>query len=225
MFLEFKWNEHIDEYASQYNTGAHQSLGRLSPFEVFFGRAPNVRTTILESIENTNVNVPDGQASCIEKAELLRKKADESSTKSADKMAFRNKRKFPPADYSVNEEVIIKYVYMGKKIKSKAEKTFPGVVKNVGNDKYQIQYTKKGKSKLERFPVSLVTSKTRFIENEKHSSKRAKTLKKLKHDYHLQNKKHDQQVNDELKNDLVGVLEKADILQKEGEMNVIAKSM
>ena len=36
--LDYSWSDNIDDYASQYNTGAHQSLGCLSPFEVFFGR-------------------------------------------------------------------------------------------------------------------------------------------------------------------------------------------
>ena len=52
----------------------------------------------------------------------------------------------------MNEEVIVKNVYMGKKIRSKAEKTFPGVVKNRKNHKYQVEYIKDGKKQAGMVP-------------------------------------------------------------------------
>ena len=37
-----QWSSQLNEYAWQYNTGAHQSLGNTSPFEIFYGRAPKI---------------------------------------------------------------------------------------------------------------------------------------------------------------------------------------
>ena len=40
----------LDEYAYQYNSGVHQGLFRLSPFEVFFGRKANENAEYIQNI-------------------------------------------------------------------------------------------------------------------------------------------------------------------------------
>ena len=42
------WCANLQTYAWQYNTGAHESLGRLSPFQVFYGREPGGDITTFE---------------------------------------------------------------------------------------------------------------------------------------------------------------------------------
>ena len=181
LVLGFEWSRHISNYADQYNTGAHQGIGNLSPFQVFFGRKPNLRTDFKETQDHTFDDIASEKIENFSvKTNEIRSLASSSSKSSANKMIQRNKRKFPPSEYSIGEEVIIKNVYMGKKIKSKAEKTFCGIIKDKKNDKYQIEYTKNGNLKIEWYPVSLITSTTRQIEKEKQAKKEKSRLKSLK---------------------------------------------
>lgn len=179
--IGFEWSQFIDEYANQYNSGAHQSIGKLSPFEVFFGRKLNKPSTKYEFVDlETTEASEDDKHDHLVKANTLRSKAEKSSKKESEKMVLRGKRKFPPSVYATGEQVIIKNVYLGKKIKSKAEKTFFGTVLQNDGDRYKIKYLKNGKEVTEWLPVSLVTSTTRSSENNKQAESRQKQKRSFK---------------------------------------------
>ena len=44
------WARKLDEYAYQYNSGVHQGLFGLSPFEVLFGRKANENIEYIQNI-------------------------------------------------------------------------------------------------------------------------------------------------------------------------------
>ena len=172
----------------QYNTGAHQSLGNLSPFEIFFGRKPNpycqgITIEDQEDIhcinEEKNKTIDEHNRKC----QSYREKAKQYSDAAAKKMVLRKKRKFPPSEYEVGEEVIVKNIYSGKKIKN--TKIYGGIIKERKGDRYKVEYEKRGKIETSWFPVSQVTSRTKAIENEKQAMKRLKPHKGFKKNYHL----------------------------------------
>uniref|UniRef100_A0A7M5XDJ8 Integrase catalytic domain-containing protein n=1 Tax=Clytia hemisphaerica TaxID=252671 RepID=A0A7M5XDJ8_9CNID len=83
-----QWSSSLETYSSQYNSGAHQSLGRHSPFEVFFGRAPRDTPPKAEDVnmdEDTEVSESTIRFR-IEKAKDIVEKARNAQTKAADKM-------------------------------------------------------------------------------------------------------------------------------------------
>ena len=170
----------------QYNTGAHQSLGNLSPFEVFFARKPNLKEVSLEeNFDHEN----DVQHSDIDKhldeSAALRTKAQCFSEKAAEKMVLRRKRKFPPSEYEVGENVLVKSIYSGKKIKSKFTNIFSGIVNEKDGDRYKIKYIKNDNEVIDWFPVSQITSITKSKENAKQALKQEKSSKVFKTEYHL----------------------------------------
>ena len=167
-------------------------MGNLSPFQVFFGRKPNLSnsSSFSSDIEvNPKEEIEEEIEKFFQKCENIRSQAGASSEKAADRMVSRNKRKFPPADYYVGEKVIVKNIYSGKKIRSKFEKTFSGVVKSRNEDRYKVEYIKNGKTEIAWFPVSQMTSITRDIENKKQAIHRSKTLQPFKNPYHLRSNK------------------------------------
>ena len=153
---------------------------------MFFGRKPNIHSNVIQSSEPIPKK-PQKEVYEIlqQKADAVRNCARNSSDKAAAKMVKRNKRKYPPAEYVIGEKVIVKNIYCGKKIKSKYEKTFKGIVKKKKDDRYQVEYEQNGKLKKAWYPVSLVTSWTRMIEKEKQAVKKEKQVKRLKSDFHL----------------------------------------
>ena len=101
----------------QYNTGAHQSLGNLSLFEVFFGRNPYRQQVLVVDDKNMLHFQDKGYinksiiASQFERCHAIREKAKNASKKAADVMVLRSKREFPPSEYDVNEELKHGYRY------------------------------------------------------------------------------------------------------------------
>lgn len=168
----------------QYNTGSHQSLGKLCPFEVFFGRKPNPFTENVEmNFEKDENRKKHSVNEFLSKCQSVRDKAHESSNAAAESMVLRNKRKFPPSEYNIDEEVVVKNIYTGKRIK--AAKVFAGVVLERKGDRYKVNIKKANGNEAVWFPVSQVTSKTRLVENKKQANKRSKIYKTFKTRYHL----------------------------------------
>ncbi|XP_066917470.1 KRAB-A domain-containing protein 2-like [Clytia hemisphaerica] len=76
------WCDELDLYAHQYNTGAHQGLGGISPFEVFYGRKLNDRIQEIETEQDdVDARNPDSnlQEWCRRVTEI-REKTDAKST-------------------------------------------------------------------------------------------------------------------------------------------------
>ena len=168
----------------QYNTGAHRSIGNLSPYEVFFGRKPNFfEPSFVDEIDDTEHFEEKEHLQHLAESEEIRRKAEISSKKAEDTMIKRNKRKYPPAEYELEEDVIVKNIYTGKKIKG--TKIYSGVIKERKEDRYKVKYDKDGKTDTAWFPVSQITSKTKQLENEKQSIKKSKIKKAFKTNFHI----------------------------------------
>ena len=86
-------------------------------------------------------------------------------------MVLRRKRNFPPSEYEVGENVLIKSIYSGKKIKSKFTNSFSGIVNEKDGDRYKIKYIKNDNEVIDWFPVSQITSITKSKENAKQALK------------------------------------------------------
>ena len=116
-----EWSQRIQEYAKQVNSGAHQSISLLSPFEVFFGRRPNDNNFIEHESDFDDDGIADESSleTWMDDYGKILERADRSQRKASDAMKRRHAAKYPPSQYQIGEEVIIKEQFMGKKIKSK----------------------------------------------------------------------------------------------------------
>ena len=174
----------LDVYAFQYNTGAHRSLGYVSPFEVFFGR--KVRAS--EKVETDVFPWDDDIADWNSKVEDVRRTADTKQRKAAKAMVDAHRAKNPPSVYKKGEEVMVKLHMKGKKVKGKKKLHCKGKILRRKENRYQITYTDPNTEakKTEWFPVSSVTSLTRSEECEKQAEATKRPMKSNFHDeFHL----------------------------------------
>ena len=115
------WSVNLETYAWQYNTGAHQSLGGLSPFNVFFGRESRGNITVFEMLP-TSQGLKDNP-SLLEDWEKdmdqILVKAQGNQQRSSDRMVLRHENKLPPSVYKKGDGVIVKLMKSDKKLKGK----------------------------------------------------------------------------------------------------------
>ena len=99
------WCANLQTYAWQYNTGAHQFLGRLSPFQVFYGREPRSDIVTFELLP-TCLNIkedPKYLKDWRKNMENLLKTVQENQNRSSEKMILRHKNKNPPSEYEKSD--------------------------------------------------------------------------------------------------------------------------
>ena len=101
----------------------HQSLGRLSPFEVFYGREPGGDIATFELLPACH-NIKDDPKYLKDwrkNMENLLKRVQENQYRSSEKMVLRHKNKHPPSEYKKDDTVIVKITKSDEGI-SKANK-------------------------------------------------------------------------------------------------------
>ena len=168
------WVNHLAEYSYQYNTGAHQSLGGYSPFEVFYNRKPNGFVEAFDLVPSYTGNIEERASALKSWKEHCRNISNEANVKqttSSEKMVDRHKITHPPSSYEIGEEVLIKLPRSDKKIKKGKNK--PMVLKGIVKEKcnkysYNVAYSREGgRSKVTRVSVDSLTAITRSEEIQK----------------------------------------------------------
>ena len=89
-------------YASQYNTGAHRSMGGCSPFEVFFGRKENSNIESLDITKSQDTSTESDENDFKQWQENVSKIREESTmaqVKASTSMVQRHRNKHPPSEY------------------------------------------------------------------------------------------------------------------------------
>ena len=170
--IQGNWCDQLDMYTHQYNTGAHQGLGGMSPFEVFFGRKFNDHIHEIEPGEHSQQVGTENLREWSEHVDHTRKVAEEKSKKISERMVERHREKNPPSTYDIDERVMVKIQKGKKKLKSSTFTT-KARVKEKKNDGYVVEYEKDGKTVKTWLPVSCITAETRTKEILKQRSARA----------------------------------------------------
>lgn len=149
----------------------------------FFGRKPNLYANNHHETKFEDDNDLEKVNNHLSNCESVQESASKSSKSAAGNMVLRNKRKFPPSEYEISEEVIVKNIYTGKRIK--AAKIFSCVLLEKKSDRYKVKYEKNDRDEVGWFLVSQVTSKTRRIEKEKQANQQSRSYQSFKTKYHL----------------------------------------
>ena len=169
---------------------AHQSLGGLNPFNVFFGGESRDDITSFEMLP-----ISKGLKDNISLLEKWKKdmnqilvKAQSNEKRSSDRMALRHEYKHLPSVYKKDDSVIVKLMKNDKKTKEK-RKTFiicKGKVLKRYNGRYKTEYKVGENDKSDWFPVPMITLEIRSEEIKR--KQKAKTniarKKNIKQDVH-----------------------------------------
>ena len=185
------WVSELKNYQQLYNEAIHTSIG-ISPYECLFGIKPNRVTqrcnmaeNEVDDIENLIGNMDTRTSSQLQEDKtvkkrqqnlnILRETAHARSSKSSLKMKGRNLSKFPPSEYEIGDEVLVKYIGKDRRVSRggtslKAPKVLEGkVIKtNKEQHRYKIQFCgSQGQIQTDWFRVDMITAKSADIEREK----------------------------------------------------------
>ena len=90
------WWANLQTYAWQYNSGAHQSIGRLSSFQVFYGRELRDDIATFELLQTChNIKEDPKYLKDWRKTENLLKTVQENQNRSSEKIVLSHKNKHP----------------------------------------------------------------------------------------------------------------------------------
>lgn len=170
-----------------------------SPFEIYYGRKPNV----VETKGNQPVkewDIPSDRYQGMihprskdytdhaRKTRKLRNLAHSATTKCADRMVKRGVRNNPPSVYDIGETVLIRYP-PAKKVASKRHILEADIIKrNLRLQKYQVAFISptSGKLTYKWIPVNDITSVTMEEEKKKRKSTLKEAERKKKKKAHMQ---------------------------------------
>ena len=171
--------DRLEEFNWQYNTGAHQSLGGLSPFHLFYGREPNGYIDAFEMLPGFKEwkENPEVLNKWKEDVKHIRANGLKSQKKAADAMVKRHAKKHPPSNYNVGDAVIVKLDKSKKRVISKGLKsksTAVGKVIEKKGKKYLVEYISGPNNKTFKtwFTSSSITSTTRDEERKRQKEAR-----------------------------------------------------
>lgn len=194
------WVDRLPILQRIYNEGRHRITG-VSPYKLLFGVTSNHVLNTMTTTENTTVSDKEiDEADWIDPGTIqvsqeiiddhvtilstIRKHATEKAKIESQKMVSKRLTKFPPSEYNIGEEVLVKFLGKDKRVKRGgtsilAPKVLEGVVveSDKKNYRYKIELKQQtGKSVKRWIRVDNITSKRYEDEKKKKTTIRRKKV-------------------------------------------------
>ena len=180
---DINWVKSLPEYARSLNEDPKEELSWKSPFEIYYGRKPNVAATGNPNVQEWDVASnkyhkmirPCPKHYSEHEANLcaVRNLASSATRRCANRMVAGGERNNPPSIYKVGQTVLIRYPSKTKSVTKRHILEADVVARNVRLHKYKVAFLSPTTGKLinKWIPVSNVTSLT--MEKEKQKRKNA----------------------------------------------------
>ena len=177
------WIQSLPDFARSLNLDPKEELSWKSPFEIYYGRKPNVVSTGNPHVEEWDMTskkylstiYPRSKDYSEDETNLraIRNLASSATRKCAQRMVARGERKNPPSVYEVGETVLIRYPSTKKSVSKRHVLKADIVDRKVPKHQYKVKFVSPTTGKLieKWISVSDITSLT--IEREKRKRKAA----------------------------------------------------
>lgn len=176
------WVKSLPDYARSLNQDPKEELSWKSPFEIYYGRRPNVAGPANQNTEEWDMTAskyhhmihPHSRDYSEHERKLCasRNLASSATRRCANRMVARGERKNPPSLYKVGETVLFSYPSATKSVTKRHVLEADVVKRNVRLHKYKVAFISPTTGKLTQkwISVSDVTSLTMEKEKEKRKS-------------------------------------------------------
>ena len=177
------WIQSLPDFARSLNLDPKEELSWKSPFEIYYGRKPNVVSTGNPHVEEWDMTSKKYQSMihpCSKdysehetNLHAIRNLASSATRKCAQRMVAHGERKNPPSVYEVGETVLIRYPSTKKSVSKRHVLKANIVDRKVPKHQYKVKFVSLTTGKLieKWISVSDITSLT--IEREKRKRKAA----------------------------------------------------
>ena len=147
------WVKGLPTYAQALNQDPKEELSWKSPFEVYFGRKPNLVAQTgnshteewdvpLDKYEDKVIPRPRDYRCHFKNIKAKRTRALSATEKCANRMVEREAKKHPPSVYNVGETVLIRYPGTGSKLVKKRYVLEAQILKrNIEKDLYKVAFS------------------------------------------------------------------------------------
>ena len=177
------WIKSLPDYARSLNLDPKEELSWKSPFEIYYGRKPNVVSTDNPHAEEWDMTSKKYHSMIHPRSKdypehgtnlrAIRNLASSATIKCAQRMVARRERNNPPSVYEVGETVLIRYPPTTKSVFKRHVLKADVVDRKVPKHKYKVKFVSPTTGKLTEkwISVSDITSLT--MEREKRKRKAA----------------------------------------------------
>ncbi|XP_044180984.1 uncharacterized protein LOC122962133 [Acropora millepora] len=177
------WIQSLPDFARSLNLDPKEELSWKSPFEIYYGRKPNVVSTGNPHVEEWDMTSKKYHSMIHPRSKdysehetnlrAIRNLASSATRKCAQRMVAHGERKNPPSVYEVGETVLIRYPSTKKSVSKRHVLKAYTVDRKVPKHQYKVKFVSPTTGKLieKWISVSDITSLT--IEREKRKRKAA----------------------------------------------------